>query len=247
MKKSILTTLAIFTATFFTLADAQTLDEVLAKHFKATGQEKLSNVKTVLYKAKINQTGMDEPMTLTFQIKNPEKFYSETNIQGKKMITAFDGENGWMINPWMSADPQDLSGEQLRQAQPQGVLEDKLWNYEEKGHMVELIGKVIEDDKEYFHLKLTSEDGDVMNYFLDPETYLVAKVKFNVDAMGQTIENEQCMMDYKDIDGIKMAMKIETVVKDSEGNSLVGTGVITIEELKFNVDIDDAIFTRPGK
>ena len=210
MRKAILTTLAMFVAAVFAPANTQTLDEVLAKHFKATGQEILSNVKTILYKAKVSQTGMEEPMTLTIKIKNPEKFYTEIVVQGQKMISAFDGEDGWMINPWVSDEPQDLSGDQLRQAQARDVLEDKLWNYQEKGHLAELIGKVKEDDKDYFHVKLTTEDGTVMNYFLDPETYLVAKLTFKVDAMGQSIENEQHMLDYKDIDGIKIATKIET-------------------------------------
>jgi outer membrane lipoprotein-sorting protein len=247
MKRAILTTLAVFLAAVFSLSHAQTLDGVLAKHFKATGQEKLGNVKTILYQAKVSQTGMAAPMTLTIKIKNPGKFYTEIDIQGQKMITAFDGEDGWMINPWISADPQDLSEEQLKEAQGQDVLEDKLWNYEEKGHTVDFMGKVKEGDKEYFHLKLTAEDGAVMDYFLDPETYLVAKVKFTVDAMGQTIENEQNMMDYKDIDGIKVATKIETAIMNSGSDSPVGTGVVTLEEVKFNADIDDAVFARPGK
>ena len=245
MKKAILTTLTILMSAVLTLSNAQTLDEVLAKHYKATGQEKFANVKTVLYKAKVSQMGMDEPMTLTIHMKNPGKFHTEINMQGQKIITAFDGVEGWMINPWMSADPQDLSGDQLEEARAQEVLEDKLWNYEEKGNTVDLIGKVNEGDKEYFHLKLTTDNGTVMNYFLDPETCLVAKMTFKTDAMGQSIENEQRMMDYKDIDGIKMPMKIETVDMNSESDSPMA--VVTIEELKFNVDIDDAIFARPGK
>ena len=247
MKKSIITALTIFIAAIFTPTNAQSLDEVLAKHFKATGQEKLANVKSVFYKAKVSQMGMEEPMTLTMQMKNPEKFYTEIDIQENTLVMAFDGEDGWTINPWIGPDPQDLSGEELEQARAQDVLENKLWNYEEKGHKVELIGKVKEGDKEYFHVKLTSEDGTVMNYFIDPETYLVAVVKFTVDAMGQSMENVQRMTDYKDIDGIKMAMKMETVMMNTGSDAPLGSGVVIIEELKFNKDIDDAVFARPGK
>ena len=57
--------------------------------------------------------------------------------------------------------------------------------------------------------------------------------------MGQTVEVEQRMMDYKDISGMKMAMKIES-------DSPMGTATIIMEDVKVNVDIDDSIFARPG-
>lgn len=238
MKKLVLSSLAILIAAVFTFSNAQTLDDVLAKHFKAVGQEKLANIKTFAIKAKVSQMGMDLPMSM--KMKKPGKFYVEMDMQGQKMIQAFDGEKGWMIAPWMSPDPQDLAGDQLKQAQSQADLEGELYNYEKKGHMVDFIGKVKDGDKEVFRVKLTSEDGNVRNYFIDTETYLIAKVNAKVEAMGQTVDVEQRMSEYKTIDGITMATKIES-------DSPMGTAVISMEEIKFNVDIDDAIFNRPAK
>lgn len=238
MKKSILTTLALFVAAFFYVGNAQTLDEVLAKHFKAVGQEKLAGIETFEIKAKINQMGMDLPMSI--KMKKPGKIYVEMEMQGQKMIQAFDGEKGWMIAPWVSPDPQDLTGDNLKQAQAQADLEGELYNYEEKGHMVDFIGKVKDGDNEVYRVKLTSEDGNVRNYYLDSKTYLISKVNAKVNTMGQTVEVEQRMSDYKTIGGVTMATKIET-------DSPMGKGVITMEEIEFNIDIDDALFERPTK
>ena len=47
-------------------------------------------------------------------------------------------------------------------------------------------------------------------------------------------------MDYKEIEGVQMATKIES-------DSPMGTAVITLEEVKFNEPVDDAIFVRPAK
>ena len=52
-----------------------------------------------------------------------------------------------------------------------------------------------------------SQEND---YFIDANTYLINKVKAKVSAQGQSVDIEQIMSDYKSVDGITMAMKIES-------------------------------------
>ena len=57
-------------------------------------------------------------MELDFEIytQRPEKFRLEVDIQGAKMIQAFDGEKGWFVAPWTgSLDPIEISGYSLNQ------------------------------------------------------------------------------------------------------------------------------------
>lgn len=238
MKRMFLTaiTIAVFAITNF--VSAQSLNEVLDKYFKATGQEKLMVAQSFFIKAKVSQMGMEMPMEM--KIKKPEKFIMTINFQGQKMITAFDGEKGWMINPMMGTEPQELAGEQLAQAREQVDMEGELFNYETKGHSAELAGKVSVDGKEMYRIKLTTKDGNTKDYFIDATTNLVSKVKTKVNAQGQTIDVEQIMSDYKTIDGITMAMKIES-------KTPMGTAVILMEEVKINETFDDSVFKQPAK
>lgn len=238
MKKSIFTAITFFVFAFLMGAQAQTLDKILEDHYKAVGQEKLSEASSFSIKAKISQMGMDLPMDM--KIKKPNKFRMEMEMQGQKMIQAFDGEKGWMIAPWVSPDPQELAGDQLKQAMQQADVEGELYNYKKKGHSAEFIGKVNADGKEAYKIKLTSADGNVKDYFIDANTNMVIKVKAKVSAMGQTVDVETRMMDYQKIEGVMMAMKIES-------DSPMGTAVITMEEVKFNENLDDAIFAQPAK
>jgi outer membrane lipoprotein-sorting protein len=237
MKKSILFLTAIL-MTAFLGTNAQTLDEVLDKHFKANGQEKLVAVKTYSIKAKISQMGTEMPLEM--KMKRPDKFRMEMDIQGQKMIQAFDGEKGWVIAPWVSPEPQELSGDQLKQAMEQANIDGELYNYEKNGLTVELTGKVKDGDSNAYLVKVTNDKGDVKSYFIDTEKYLINKVKAKVNAMGQTVEVEQRFAEYKNIDGIMIATKIESV-------SPMGTATISMDEVKFNVEIDDAIFNKPAK
>jgi hypothetical protein len=237
MKKSVITVFAIIIA-LVNVAKAQTLSEVLDKHFKAVGQEKMMAVNSFYIQAKVSQMGMEMPMEM--KIKKPDMFLVTIEMQGQKMIQAFDGQKGWMIAPWVSADPQELSGEQLTQAKQQANMEGELYNYEKKGSTAELMGKVNVEGKEAYRIKLTTSDGNSKDYFIDAQTFYVTKVKTKVSAQGQTVDVEQIMSDNKTIDGIIMPMKIES-------KSPMGTAFILMEEVKFNEKFDDAIFKQPAK
>ncbi len=238
MKKSVIAILAIIVIAFANVAQAQSVNEVLEKHFKAVGQEKLVELNSFYIKAKVSQMGMELPMEM--RIKKPDMFITNIDIQGQKMVQAFDGEKGWMIIPMMSPDPQELAGAQLDQAKEQANMDGELYNYEKKGSTAEMGGKVNVDGKEMFRIKLTDKEGNTKDYFIDANTYLISKVKAKVSAQGQTVDVEQIMSDYKTIDGITIAMKIES-------KSPMGTAVITMEEVKFNEKFDDAIFKQPAK
>lgn len=238
MKKSIFTILAIITSVLFNIAQAQSLDDILDKHFKAVAQDKLIAAKTIKVKAKVSQMGMDMPLEMN--IKKPNKFLVAVDMQGQKMIQAFDGEKGWMIAPWVSTDPQDLAGDQLIQAQQQADLEGELYNYKQKGSTAEFAGKVNVDGKDAYRIILNTKDGNSKDYFIDADSYYITKVKAKIDAQGQTMEVEQTLSDFKAFNGITMPTKISS-------KTPMGTAVILFEDVKFNENMDDTIFNRPAK
>jgi len=238
MRKLIVITLVFVLVSGINVAKAQSLEDVLNKHFKAVGQDKLVAAQTFFLKAKISQMGMELPMEM--RMERPNKFRVETDMQGQKMIQAYDGEKGWMIAPWISTEPQELAGEQLKQAMGQADFEGELYNYEAKGHTVDFVGKVNADGIEAYKIKLTTEDGSIKSYFIDAKTNLILKVKAKVSANGQEVEVEQKMSDYKDFGGIFMATKMESITP-------MGNMSIMIEEFKVNQKFEDAIFERPAK
>jgi outer membrane lipoprotein-sorting protein len=236
MKKSFSTLLAVLFIVLAGQASAQNLDDVLAKHFKTVGQEKLVEKQTYSVKATIQQMGMELPMVM--KMKRPNKFRMEMEMQGQKMIRAYDGEKGWMIAPWISSEPQDLSGPELDQAMDQANIDGELYNYKEKGTTATLLGKVNVDGSPMFNIKLTDKNGNVKNYFIDAESYLVRKVKAKISSQGQEVEIEQNLSDYKNMDGILMPMKMESKMP-------MGTANIIFENITFGENFDDSIFTRP--
>jgi outer membrane lipoprotein-sorting protein len=222
----------------FSTVQAQTLDKVLEKHYEATGHKKMADVKSYFIKAKISMMGQEMPMTM--YIKKPDMFKTEMDMMGQKIVTAYDGKQGWMINPMMGSGVQNLEGDQLKQAMSQADMEGELYNYKSKGHQAELIGKVNQDGNDVYRIKFTDKDGQVKNYFIDASTYLVSSVKATVESMGQSVDVDTKMTEYQEIEGIKMAKKIEVTMP-------MGTQTILMEEIKFNQNIDNSVFARPAE
>ena len=236
MKKLIFITLAVLATLNF--ANAQTLNEVLDNHFKALGQEKLVAVKSYIMKAKVTQMGMEMPMEM--RAKKPDMFIMTVDVEGQIMVQAFDGQKGWMIAPWVSSEPQELAGDQLAQAKDQANLDGELYNYEKNGATAELAGKVNIDGKELYRILFTPKGGTQKEYFIDAQSYLLVKMKAKLTAMGQTVDLEENFSDFKTIEGVTLPGKIEQ-------STPMGTGVILIEEIKFNENFEDSIFKQPAK
>ena len=222
MKKIVVAFFILLATVSVKITNAQTLQEVLNKHFEAIGQEELLDKKTYEVEATVSQMGMEIPMVM--KIKRPNKFRMEMEMQGQKMIQAYNGEKGWMLAPWVSSEPQDLSGPQLEQAMEQANIDGELYNYEDKGLSAELLGKEFLGDDEVFNIKLTNEEGVEKNYYLGADDYLVKKVTGKVNAQGQEVTVEQIMSDYEEIDGVKVATKIES-------KSPMGTATINFKNL----------------
>ena len=72
---------------------------------------------------------------------------------------------GWAIQPWTgSADPIDIVGQELGSVKELADLDGAMWDYEKKGHQLELVGtdefrrhrsicfKIDKERRRYFHL-----------------------------------------------------------------------------------------------
>lgn len=217
---------------------AQDLQEILDTYFETIGQENLKDVKTMVSTGTMLQMGMELPFKIIF--KRPDKAYLEAEIQGALMKQGYDGENGWMVAPWTgSAEPIDLTGPDLRGLQEMSDIDGPLWNYEEKGHQLELQGTEDMEGSEAFVLKLTKKEGDINYLYLDSENYVILKVKSKTIVNDSEIEIESVMSNFQEVNGYIMAFTTE----QRFGGQMSMT--INIEDVKTNEEIDDDIFKKP--
>lgn len=218
---------------------AQSVDEILEKHFETIGQSKLNNVQTIQTEGKIMIQGIEIPFDQ--KIKRGGKFYMESSFQGMKMVQAFNGDSGWQVNPLLGVtEPQDLTGMELKSALDNADIDGPLYNYAEKGNKVELIGNDTFEGADVHKLKLTKSDGTEATYFIDAENYVVLKTEVSMVVEGNTVTSSAIMGNYKEVDGVLMAHSITT--------SAMGQNMsLILDKVQFGVEVDDSIFAKPTK
>ena len=119
-------------------------------------------------------------------------------------------------------------------------LGSSLWNWKEKGHLLEYAGSEDIAGTQAHILKLTKDDGDIISYYIDADKHLALKTKSMIMMNGSEVEMETFMSNYQDVGGIMQPFKVE--------NSMSGqvASTIIMEEVRFDEKVDDAIFIKPG-
>ncbi len=229
--------MTIILLSLVTSARAQSLDQILARHFEASGQELLNGITTVRSTGRAVQMGMEMPF---IQIqKRPDKMYLEIDIQGMKLVQAYDGTDGWSVEPWVSEEPRSLIGPELENLARTAGIDSDLVNWQGRGYLLTYIGLEQYEVGDAHLLELEKEKGLLYRYFIDADTYLLNKIVTFSDYGGNIVKGETVFENYLNINGIKVPARTEI--------RLGGQTQMTnyIDNVEFDVPIDDAIFTGP--
>lgn len=222
-------------------APAQTVDEIVAKNIAARGGlEKIKAVQSMRMSGKTTiGPGGEAPMTI--ELKRPHKARLDVTVQGMTLTQAYDGKNGWQINPFGGGhNAEPMSPEDLKDAEEQADLDGPLVDWKDKGHKVELVGKDKVEGTDAFKLKVTLKNGNVQYIYLDADSYLDIKTEEKRTIRGTEMETEQTIGDYKEVAGLMIPHSLETGAKGHPEKQK-----ITIEKVETNIPIDDSRFEMP--
>lgn len=238
MKKTLLLTACLLLVTGGSLI-SQTLDEVLAEHFSATGQDNLLKVNSQKVTGKVIQSGLEIPFIQ--YAKRQGKVRIEVTLQGLTLIQTFNGTEGWVINPFAGVTtPQPMTEDQLRSMKYQSDSDGMLWNWKEKGYLVTLEGQEDMEGTSCFKLKLVTEPGDVFTFWIDADSYILLRQNAKMTVMGNESENDTYFSNYSMVEGIAMPGKAESKMQ----GQLVMTMIF--EKIELNPDLEDTIFDKPS-
>lgn len=220
---------------------AQTADDIIAKYIKTIGgMEKLQAVKTIRQTAKFSGGGGFEAVIVT-ENKRPNKTREEFSLQGMTGVSAYDGKNGWKIEPWQGKkDAESMSEDELKAVIDGADFDDSLINYQSRNIKVESLGKDEFDGTDVFKLRATLPSGTVKTYYMDTDYYVPIKIETKRMIRGAEFESESILGDYKEVGGVYFAHSVESGAKGSPNKA-----TITVEKIEINAPIDDGRFVRP--
>ncbi len=228
----------------FGAARALTVDELIARNIEARGGlEKLKAIQALRVEGTHTRSGGGFEMAFVEIRKRPGEVRSEATMQGLTRIRAYDGKEGWTVEPFRGRkDPEKLSADAVKELAYEADMDGPLVDYRAKGNQVEYLGTEDVDGTEAHKLKVTRPTGDIDFVYLDPDYYLEIRRLSQHRVRGAEVETETDFGAYERVSGVYFPFSIE-----SGGRGSPDKGQKTsITKVEANVVVDDAIFRFPG-
>jgi hypothetical protein len=221
---------------------AQTADELVQKNIEAKGgMEKIKAIKSVRITGKLNAGGGFTAATVQ-ENERPNLVRETFSLQGMTAITAYDGATGWQIQPFGGhKDPELMGEDDLKDLMLDADFDGPLVDYKEKGNTVEYLGHDVVDGDDVLRLKVTLKDGDIVYYFLDPDSYLEIRKEVQEFIRGSVRESVVEMGSYKPVNGLMYPYSLS---QGSKANP--GAQTTTVEKIEVNTRIDKSDFAVPA-
>ena len=226
---------------------AQTADEVIEKSLTAIGgRAAFTKLKTS------SITGTITLSTPAGEIAGSVEILNATPNKSRSLIKAdltalgagplvldqrFDGSTGYVLDSLQGN--RDITGNQLDNLR-NGSFPHPFLNYKDLGTVARLSGKEKVGERDAYVVLFEPTSGSVVQQYIDAESYLPIKmvVKVDVPQVGQQVEQATEFLDYREVDGIKMAFRLRAT-------SSLQNYTITITKVEHNVAIDNALFSKP--
>ena len=219
---------------------APSVDQILDRYVQAAGgKEAIEKVTSRTMKGTLENS--DDGTTSPAEVfaKAPDKYLSEVNLgEGGLMQECWSGDTGWGKDP--DSGLHDMS-------KSDAAFAKRDYGFYRETRLKELFptmaysGKVKVDDRDAYIVEAKAADGAIEKLYFDVESGLLVRRDFERVTIDDGIVLwEVDYDDYKDVDGLKLP---STIRRKNPDYALT----YRFTEIKDNVPIDDAKFSKPEK
>ena len=168
------------------LAQTPTVEDLLAKNLESRGgaerlraitTRRVAGTVTVQVQMPPGAPQSSEPAPQTLQMpmqvlaKRPNLMLQEMKMQDRRVVTAFDGQQAWAINPMIGPSAQLLQGVQADLIRDQAQFDGPLAYAKQRGDKMEVLGKEAIEGSPAWKLAITHGDK-ITTVYLDEKTAL---------------------------------------------------------------------------
>jgi hypothetical protein len=217
-------------------AYGQDAEKIVEQYIKAQGGGKtLSKVQTEVLEGTLTNAADGKSGTYTFDIKLPNRYYSELIIDDKDVIEAYNGKSAWHRTP--SGELNTLVGLEGAQLEAAGLYyNSRLVNAKKNKLGLAFVGHAQVRGKDALQVEVTTPSGLKREIFFDPQTHLILKEAAAVGGIDEQIVYD----DYRPVAGLKLPYKIEL----QRGNDSYD---IAVTRAAVNATVGERVFDFPKK
>jgi hypothetical protein len=222
---------------------------IIEKAIKALGgEDKLGKFKASTWKGKGKVYIMKDVIEYTgkWAAQSPDRFSVAINADYKgtpfKQTQVLDGDKAYIKMNDEETMTRDKDGvAESRREYQLAWVPTTILPLRDKSYKLQTLGDEKIGDTIAAGLKVTGADGKHFRIYFDKKTGLPLKVEAKVKTMGgdEELDHEWLFSDYKEIQGVKRAMKLEL---RRDGKKFIEQ---TISDVKLAEKLDDKLFAKP--
>ncbi len=240
----------LFTGTFLSAADVSsssacgqlTLDQILKNHIEAIGGEKAwKDLFSVHIIGEITGSFFPRPSLFEYYAKVPNKRLTITQVPTGKVLSGFDGREGWMSSP---LGITVLQGEELEQAKRDADFYRDL-RLKKLYPDLRLVGTVSISKTHAYVLEAHPTPKLIRRFFIDCKTfYLIREEAIRKTRQGAIIQRVDAS-DFRKEQKVVLPHKlVMNVIHPLQGETKFQIIFVKVEQ---NVSIPDSRFEKPEK
>lgn len=216
-----------------------TAAQIIDQSIQATGgQAAMEKLTSTYAKGVMEFTAQGSHGTMEFFSKAPNKQLVVMNLESVGEVKqAFDGQVAWGQDP--TGQIIELTGAPLDDMKQSAVFNAAL-KWRELFPKAELAGEETIGGRKALAVKLTNTKGKPVTRYYDAETFLLLRETGTRETAQGPMDITVDFSDYRDVGGIKAPFAVKQSLP-------IGDILLKISEMKNNVEIDDAKFTRPAE
>jgi hypothetical protein len=198
-----------------TQVHALTAAELVARNIEAKGgAAALQSVKSLRREGRLIVNGGRFVLDLLETKQRPESIRTEISMQGLSQVQAYDGEEGWRIDPFGGRkDPERMPADDVREYAEDASIDGVLADASAAGLPIEYLGTEDIDGTDAHKLKVTRKDGGVQYVYLDPDYFLEIRVESQRTVRGVKRTSVTEYGNYEKVGGVFWPLSIESGIK----------------------------------
>ncbi|MFL6336598.1 MAG: CocE/NonD family hydrolase [Pyrinomonadaceae bacterium] len=223
-------------------AGLPTVEQILERYVAAVGgRAAIERLTSRVLKGTYTVPGRNFSAPVTIYAKAPDKLAIVVADPEHTMMQGFDGKVGWeeeFGNPGL----RELSGVPLAELRRQADFYHALHLRESYPKMT-LMGTAKVGDREAYVIEAVPAEGRTARLYFDAQTHLLVRRDLLADPPQEQPIAEALLEDFREVDGVRIPFTRRTFYPlAGEERRVV---VITLDDLKHNIPIDDSRFKKP--
>lgn len=231
--KSLRTAFAGFLLMGALAVQAQTADEIIAKHVEAIGgADAWHKVSSIKQEGVLTVQG-NIPVNIVTTVLHNKGMRLDLSVMGQSGYQIMIPGGGWNYMPFQGqTKAEPVTEDEARQGADTYDAQGALVDYQKKGNSVTMLGKEDVDGVQTHKLQVQHKSGKVETIFVDPKSFYIIRSVSKQKANGQEMEITSNMANYQKLpEGIVVPMSVS-----------LPQGELVVSKVIVNGPVDEAIF-----